>query len=158
MTLIELRTLIAAPIERCFDLSRSIDLHMASTGGTGERAVDGVISGLIGFDQQVTWNGRHFGIRVFHTSRITAFERPTYFQDCMVRGMFRRFCHDHFFESQDDGTVMRDHLEFSAPFGWIGAIVEKGILAKYMSSLLKRRNAFIKKVAESQEWVRYLSD
>jgi ligand-binding SRPBCC domain-containing protein len=95
---------------------------------------------------------------VFHTSRITAFERPTYFQDGMVRGMFRRFCHDHFFETQDDGTVMRDHLEFSAPFGRIGAIVEKGILEKYMISLLKRRNAFIMKVAESQEWVRYLSE
>lgn len=157
MTLIELSTLIAAPIERCFDLARSIDLHMASTEGTGERAIAGVISGLIGFDQQVTWKARHFGVRVFHTSRITAFERPAYFQDCMVRGMFRRFCHDHFFESQDDGTLMRDHLEFSAPFGPIGVIVEKAFLRKHMICLLRRRNAFIKKVAESQQWLRYLN-
>ena len=31
MTRIVLLTSIAAPIERCFDLARSIDLHMAST-------------------------------------------------------------------------------------------------------------------------------
>ena len=48
MIRIELVTRIAAPIERCFDLARSIDLHMASTDWTGERAIAGVTSELIG--------------------------------------------------------------------------------------------------------------
>jgi hypothetical protein len=62
MPLIELTTIIAAPIERCFDLARSIDLHKLSTEGTEEEAIAGVTSGLIGKDQQVTWRARHFGI------------------------------------------------------------------------------------------------
>jgi len=41
--LIELEIRIAAPIERVFDLARSIDLHVDSTAGTGERAIAGVI-------------------------------------------------------------------------------------------------------------------
>jgi len=45
MVRIELTTRIAAPIERCFDLCRSIDLHMASTNWTGEKAIAGVTSG-----------------------------------------------------------------------------------------------------------------
>jgi len=54
MTRIVLLTSIAAPIERCFDLARSIDLHMASTNWSGERAIAGVTSGLIGAGQEVT--------------------------------------------------------------------------------------------------------
>ena len=55
MTRIELVTSIKAPAERCFDLARSIDLHMASTSGTGEQAIAGITSGLIGLGQEVTW-------------------------------------------------------------------------------------------------------
>src|SRR5215467_10893054 len=52
MIQIELTTHISAPLERCFHLCRSIDLHMASTNWTGEKAVAGVTSGLIGADQR----------------------------------------------------------------------------------------------------------
>lgn len=83
---IELSSSIVAPIERCFDLSRSIDLNLASTDGR-QKAVAGVTSGLIGLGQEVTWSGRHFGFVIRHTSRITAYEFPRYFQDSMVRGL-----------------------------------------------------------------------
>jgi ligand-binding SRPBCC domain-containing protein len=82
-------TLIHAPLERCFDLSRSIDLHKVSTARTGEQAIAGVTSGLIGLGEEVSWRARHFGVWQQMTSRITAFDRPAYFQDTMVRGAFR---------------------------------------------------------------------
>lgn len=63
MPLIELSTLICAPRDRVFDLFRSIDAHQDSTQGTHERAVAGVISGLIGMNDEVTWEARHFGVR-----------------------------------------------------------------------------------------------
>jgi ligand-binding SRPBCC domain-containing protein len=150
MVRIELVTDIAAPIERCFDLSRSIDLHMASTDWTGERAIAGVTSGLIGMDQEVTWQGRHFGLRIQHTSRITAFDRPRHFQDCMVRGVFRSFCHDHYFESIPGQARMKDLMVFEAPLGLLGSLVERA-LDRHMRSLLDRRNRFIKRIAESDE-------
>jgi ligand-binding SRPBCC domain-containing protein len=156
MVLIELVTRITAPVERCFDLSRSIDLHMASTDWTGERAIAGLTSGLIGPEQEVTWRGRHFGVLITHTSRITAYERPKYFQDCMLRGRFRSFCHDHFFEVRDGVTVMKDVMQFEAPFGILGALVERLVLKRHMVGLLLRRNQHIQRVAESDEWKRYL--
>ena len=79
MVRIELKTQIAAPIERCFDLARSIDLHMASTNQTGEQAVAGVTTGMIGPEETVTWRGRHFGFMITHTSRITAYAFPGHF-------------------------------------------------------------------------------
>jgi ligand-binding SRPBCC domain-containing protein len=154
MVRIELVTNIAGPIERCFDLSRSIVLHMASTDWTGERAIAGVTSGLIGLDQEVTWQGRHFGLRIQHTSRITAFDRPRHFQDCMVRGVFRSFCHDHYFESIPGQTRMKDLMVFEAPVG-LRSLVESA-LDRHMRSLLDRRNRCIKRVAESDEWRNFL--
>ncbi len=62
MTRIELSTHINAPIERCFDLARSIDLHMESTKQTGEQAIAGRTSGLIGLGETVTWRAKHLGV------------------------------------------------------------------------------------------------
>ena len=69
MPILRLTTHIAAPIDRCFDLSRSIDLHMASTAHTEERAIAGVTTGLIGPGGEVTWRARHFGVWQELTSR-----------------------------------------------------------------------------------------
>jgi hypothetical protein len=44
-------TPIAAPIERCFDLARDIDFHTKSLDHTGEKAVAGRTSGLIGLGE-----------------------------------------------------------------------------------------------------------
>jgi ligand-binding SRPBCC domain-containing protein len=155
MIRIQLTTVIEAPVERCFDLSRSVDLHTASANWTGERAIAGVTAGLIGLGQEVTWSGRHFGFRVTHTSRITALEFPKYFQDSMVRGMFRSFCHDHYFETSEGRTLMKDVLMFEAPLGLLGRAAERLVLQKHMRRLLERRNVSIRRAAESEKWRDY---
>ena len=73
--------MVEAVPERVFDLSRSIDLHVQSTGNTGEKAIAGCTSGLIELGESVTWEATHFGIRQRLTSKITAFERPRFFVD-----------------------------------------------------------------------------
>src|SRR6516225_2070064 len=114
MATIVLTTLIHAPPERCFDLSRSVDLHVASTRETGERAVGEATSGLLGLGEEVTWSARHFGVRQTLTSRITALDRPRHFRDSMVRGAFRRFDHDHFFAARGEDTEMQDVFDFES--------------------------------------------
>jgi ligand-binding SRPBCC domain-containing protein len=155
---IELITRIAAPVERCFDLSRSIDLHQDSLAASGERAVAGVTSGLIGLGESVTWEARHLGVRQRLTSRITAFDRPRHFRDAMVAGAFARFDHDHWFEDDGaGGTVVRDVFDFAAPLGVLGRVAEAAFLTRYMRRLLGERNAVVKRVAESDAWRRYLA-
>ena len=91
MVTIEETTRIHAPIERCFDLARSVEVHLAGNVHCGEKAValEGVTSGLIDLGQRVTWRARHFGMAWTLTSEITAMDRPAYFQDAMTRGPFR---------------------------------------------------------------------
>lgn len=149
MPVIIIETRINAPLECCFDLSRDIDLHMRSTAHTREIAVAGVTSGLIGLGQEVTWEATHFGFRQRLTSRITAFDRPFHFRDSQVRGAFKRFDHDHFFEkASDERTLMRDIFDYASPLGYVGVLADYLFLKSYMTSLLQRRNRLIKQVAE----------
>ena len=156
MTIIKVTTSIYAPIDRVFDLARSIDLHMASTSRTKERAIAGVTRGLIGPGDEVTWRARHFGVWQTLTVQIDAFDRPTYFSDRMVRGAFRHMQHGHHFESTPDGTTMRDVFEFESPLGILGRVVDAVVMWRYLRSFLVARNRVIKSAAESTEWRHYL--
>jgi ligand-binding SRPBCC domain-containing protein len=156
MVVLEEVTVIHAPIDRCFDLSRSIDLHVQSTSRTGERAVAGKTSGLIESGQQVTWRAKHFGIWQEFTSKITVFDRPRYFRDEMIRGAFRLFEHDHFFVELSDGvTEMRDVLRFAAPVPLLGRIAEM-FLQPYLRRFLRERNEMLRESAESESWRQFL--
>jgi ligand-binding SRPBCC domain-containing protein len=143
-----IETTIRAPIERCFDAARDLDLHVESLAHTGETAIAGRTSGLIELGEEVTWRGRHFGIVQNFTSRITAFERPFYFQDSMTRGAFKSFVHDHRFVTEAGATRMIDVLVFAAPFGILGRLVESIVLRNYMRRLLTARGEILKRVLE----------
>ena len=80
MPTIELSTIINAPIRHCFDIARDIDIHMASTAHTGERAIAGRTSGLIELGETVTWRAKHFGVWQNLTSKITDFNSPAFFK------------------------------------------------------------------------------
>jgi ligand-binding SRPBCC domain-containing protein len=139
-----------------FDLARSIDAHQDSTGGTEERAVAGVMKGLIGMNGEVTWEARHFGVRQRLTVRVTEFDRPRHFLDIMISGAFKSMAHDHTFTEHRLGTLMSDRFEFKSPLGILGAIVDRLFLAPYMRRFIVRRNEVLKQLAESVDWGRYL--
>ena len=138
-------TFVHAPIQTCFDLSRSIDLHLESMSRSKERAVAGVTSGLIGLNEEVTWEARHFGLPWRVTSRITVFEEPHRFVDEMTEpGPFRFFRHEHVFHTVGNRTRMEDNIDLKTRFGLPADIVAKAYLAR----LIRIRNDVIKKKAE----------
>lgn len=156
MPIIKIETEIKAPIERVFDLARCIDLHTTSMAQTKEKAVAGIMHGLINLNETVTWQAIHFGIKQNLTSKITVFNRPNHFRDSMLKGAFRRFDHDHFFEVRNSKTLMRDVFDFDSPLGILGKIADSLFLENYMKNLLASRNELIKNVAESEDWRKYL--
>jgi ligand-binding SRPBCC domain-containing protein len=152
MARIHLTTFIAAPAERVFNLSRSINLHSISTAHTNERAIAGVTNGLIKLNETVTWQARHLFKTRQHTSKITAMESPVFFVDEMTKGDFKSFRHEHHFKAVDNGTIMIDILEFESPYGLIGRWFNKIFLTKYLKRFLNKRNAVIKNYAETGKW------
>lgn len=137
------RTESQLPVERLFDLARSVDVHVESQRTSGERAVSGVTSGLIGEDQEVTWRARHFGIPLTMTSRITRLDFPRSFTDEQVRGPFKAFRHVHDFAATATGSIMVDRVEFTAPLGVLGRAVERLFLARYLERLIAQRGGFL---------------
>ena len=159
MIRLEELTTINAPIQRCFDLSRSVEVHLLANVHSGEQAValGGVTSGLVGFSEQVTWRAKHFGIWQELTSKTTALESPNFFQVTMVRGIFRFMQADHLFQTLPSGvTEMKDVFSITAPLPLLGRLAEALFLRRYMLELLRERNAVIKRLAESSEWKKYL--
>ncbi len=152
MSLIVLRTTINAPLEVCFDLSRSIELHQISTKKSEEKVIAGKMSGLISLHETVTWKARHFGLWLQLTSKITEYKAPDFFVDEMVSGPFKSFRHEHVFEVKQDRTIMIDRFEFQSPLGILGEIMNALFLKAYMEELLVERNKVIKEYAEGDDW------
>jgi ligand-binding SRPBCC domain-containing protein len=150
MPLIKLETIIKAPVQLCFDLARDVDVHMASTARTGERAIAGITCGLMKLGDEVTWEAKHLFVRQRFTSKIVAFDSPRTFTDEMQRGAFKRFRHTHLFEPAEGGTRMIDELNFASPLGQLGRAVDALFLKNYLTRFLKAHNAYIKKLAESR--------
>ncbi|MDF2455047.1 MAG: uncharacterized protein K0R51_1040 [Cytophagaceae bacterium] len=157
MATILLETAINAPVSRVFDLSRSIDLHLQSMAHSNETAIAGRTSGLIEWNETVTWKAKHFGVYHQLTVRITALEKYSHFTDIMEKGIFASMEHIHSFRTQGDATIMNCRFEFKAPCGPLGRLAETLFLKQYMRNLLLERNRVIKRIAESDEWKNLLN-
>jgi len=152
MCTIHLTTFIAAPIERVFDLSRSISLHKISSAHTNKEAIGGITSGLINKNETVTWKAKHlFKIRYF-TTRISEMQSPNFFIDEMQKGDFKSLKHEHHFKKIDNGTIMIDILNFESPYGIIGKWFNRIYLKNLLQKFIVQRNIVIKDYAETGKW------
>ncbi len=156
MPKIIITTIIKAPILRCFDLTRSIDLHLQTSAHTHEEVIAGVRSGLINKGESVTWKATHFGITQTLSSEISEMDSPFMFEDSMLEGAFKSIQHQHWFEEENGKTIMKDIFIFESPFGIYGRLFNFLVLTNYMKRFLKKRNQTIKQVAETEEWRKFL--
>ncbi|RFS23532.1 cell division protein [Chitinophaga silvatica] len=152
MPTIHLTTVIHAPLDRVFDLSRSITLHKRSMTHRQEDAIKGRTNGLISYNETVTWRAKHLGKMRELTTQITAMQQNEFFCDEMTQGDFTHMKHEHYFKEIGNGTVMIDIMDFGSPYGWFGRVFERFYLQRYMTKLLQERNSTIKDYAESEKW------
>ncbi len=159
MAMIYLETNIEAPAELCYDLALTVEAHEDAIGGKGHgRAVAGVTSGRLKLGDTVTWEATHFGVRQRLTSKIVIVEPPciteatkqAIFVDEMQQGAFKCWKHKHIFQSKMNGTLMIDEVEFAAPFGFIGRIVDALVLKDYMTRFLIKHNKNFKEIVERE--------
>ena len=147
---------IKAPIERCFLLSTNVEL----VGRTyGMKPIEGKTKGMVEAGDKLLWAGWKFGFPQMHESVISQYEKPSFFQDTMTRGRFKRYQHDHYFYEMDGRTVLNDKIRFTMPLGPVGRVVGQFVLVPYLSRRLRRRLVLLRRVAESRkEWLKYLPE
>ena len=156
-------TTINAPIDRCFALStrielvqRTLGMRLIDTGVAGS-----VTTGHIAANSRVVWRGWKFGLPIEHHTLVTAFEPPhhgsdsqftAYFEDSQERGRFASFRHEHFFYQLGRNTELEDRIHFALPFGPLGRLAAKLLLAPYIRKQARQRFAMIKELAEGEGW------
>ena len=150
--------LVHAPVDRCFQLSCSLQLVHEELG---MNAVRGKTTGLVAGGDVIRWEGWQLGMKHFHVSHISSFQQPAFFQDTMVEGRFKTFQHDHHFREVAGGgaspaALLEDELRFSLPFGALGSLVARTIMVPHIQKLMLSRFGRIKRIAEGQDWHRYL--
>lgn len=114
-----------------------------------EQAIAGVTRGEMRLGETVTWRARHFGVRFRMTSKISLYDRPFQFVDEQISGPFKRWWHHHEFRADGDATLMTDRVDFQAPFGALGRLVEWLVLRRYMRNLILQRNEWLRRELES---------
>lgn len=151
MSQITLQTVINAPLQTCFDLARDAAFHVETARESGERIVAGQSRGLFELGDEVTFEGRHLGVRQRLSARIVEMDAPHGFTDEMTRGVFVSLRHVHQFEALPNGqTRMTDVVVWRSPLGIFGKVADKLAVEAHLRKFLKRRGQRIKARAESQ--------
>jgi hypothetical protein len=152
MQLVQHRT-INAPIDRLFDLVRSIEAHEATSSIDG-RAVVGKTSGLAVLNDITTWSARFFGLRFQIATRVSSFNPPYSIAENLERGLLLEFGHVYTLRVLESGLVeLEDQFIFCSPLGaWLDALVLKPIMTRTMSARLNG----LKELAETDGWKRFL--
>jgi ligand-binding SRPBCC domain-containing protein len=150
MTTIKITTNYFATIEKVFDINRNIDIHQQSASKTKEVAIAGITSGLIDKNETVTWKGKHFGMYLTHQSLISEMIFPTYFVDEQLKGNFKTFKHQHFFEQKENFVEVTDIIEYETPYGILGKLFDKLLLKNHLRKFITDRNEILKNLAENK--------
>jgi ligand-binding SRPBCC domain-containing protein len=107
---------------------------------------------------RIRWQGWQLGLPQYHVSLISAFEPNRYFQDRMIAGRFKSFQHDHEFTEIGGQILLKDTVRFSLPMGSVGRVIGKRVMIPHIRGLLHRRFNLLKRIAESEEWRKYLPE
>lgn len=156
MPFIHLTTFIAAPVERVFNLSRSIDVHKLSMKQFAEEATGGLRTGLMKEGDVVSWQAKHLFRDRKLKVKITALKSPHFFIDEMLEGDLKMMKHEHHFKPIENGTIMIDQFWFEIKYGKAGTVFNFVFFKKYMEKLLVQRNLVIKQLAENEGWKKHL--
>lgn len=150
MTTVRVETLIHAPPELCFDLTRDVHVHNETAAFTQERVLTDHPTGLLELGDMVTFEARHLGVRQRLTARITEFDRPHRFVDEVEESIFRSLRHQHLFQAVKEGTLMTDVIEFRTSIWALGVLSERLVVGPHLRRFLKRRNQALKEIAEAR--------
>jgi ligand-binding SRPBCC domain-containing protein len=79
------------------------------------------------------------GLPMRWVSRITDWNPPHRFTDVQVRGPYRVWEHTHSFVEVDGGTEMTDSVRYALPFGPLGEIAHRLVVARDLRSIFDYR-------------------
>jgi ligand-binding SRPBCC domain-containing protein len=124
MAVFETVTILARPVADVFDfLAQPANLVRVSPPELRLRVVDGPQRLHLG--ARITVEGRRFGLVQRIVSEVTALETNAVIVDEHREGPFRQWVHRRRLEAHASGTRMTDRIEFEAPRGLVGLVLNE---------------------------------
>ncbi len=77
---------------------------------------------------------------------IEEYDPPHGFTDVQAEGPYRLFRHVHSFEDLGDRTLMHDRVQYELPFGILGSIAHRLIVARQLRRIFDYRSRRIRKL------------
>jgi len=111
-------------------------------------------------EDRLVWAGWKFGFPQMHESYVTRYEPPSFFQDTMGRGRFKKYQHDHYFYEMNDRNrpERQDSFHHAASVLWDMPSADLCWCRTLLETACRRRLALLKRVAENgKEWPKYLA-
>ncbi len=98
----------------------------------------------------IDYSLRLYGVSVKWRTRIEAFEPELRFVDTQLKGPYRYWHHLHEFEEVEQGTRMRDVVDYELPFGPLGTMARALFVRRSLESIFGyRRQALTEILGES---------
>lgn len=157
MPTIHLTTFIAAPVERVFDLSRNLTIYKTLMQDRKETMSSGAATNLVSQGETMTFHAKHLGKTRLVMTRVVEIQKPNSLVQEQVKGDLLHFKHEHHFKAVENGTILIDMIDFDGPRDFIGKIIGKLYLKRYLEKLIHKRNTLIQQYAESEKWRAVLS-
>ncbi len=152
MPKLQFTTLIHAPIQRVFDLTRCVSLHKRHFEKHNIVPVLGKYSGLLDPRDHVSWKGK-FGRKVRQIAvEVTEMKAPGYFKMEFQKDLFDQFSHEVYLTGIENGTIVMDHISYELPPKTFSLNLNNRCVKKWVTDLLKERNALCKEYAEGNNW------
>jgi ligand-binding SRPBCC domain-containing protein len=82
-------------------------------------------------------------------SEIIDWQLDKRFTDVQLRGPYALWHHDHIFESDNNGTRMRDRVRYRIPLGPLGAIAHRVKVRRDLNAIFDYRAAEIERIVAS---------
>jgi ligand-binding SRPBCC domain-containing protein len=97
--------------------------------------------------RRIDYRLRLHGVPVRWQSVISAWEPPVRFVDEQVNGPYRRWHHEHRFESVEGGTLCRDLVDYEVPGGWL---VDRFFVRRDLRRIFRFRQRKLAELFDSQ--------
>jgi ligand-binding SRPBCC domain-containing protein len=97
-----------------------------------------------------------YRIKLYHIpfrwqTKITVWKPPFKFVDVQLKGPYKLWIHDHFFEESATGTRMSDYIEYQIPGGLFAPIIHQQKIRKDIENMFDFRKKIIDQIFLSRE-------
>lgn len=82
---------------------------------------------------------RWHGVPLRWRSEIAEWTPPDRFVDVQLRGPYSHWRHTHTFEATDQGTLMRDDVEYALPLGSLGRLAHRLLVRRQLETIFDYR-------------------